>query len=68
MDKSRQAKLAAKTPTHTKPSDPSAEEVAPLSKQDMRHIFVGDDTGLLKKLKMTLSTTQNVITEPAKRR
>ena len=32
----------------------------------MRSIFVGDDTGLLKKLKMTLSIEEVIISIPTK--
>ena len=35
---------------------------------DSRLIFVGDDTGLLKKLKMNLRVVDNVIVEPSKRK
>lgn len=31
-------------------------------------MFVGDDSGLLKKLRMTIEKTQETIVEPAKRR
>lgn len=34
----------------------------------MRTLFVGDDTGLVKKLRLTVNTTQDVIAEPSKRR
>ena len=35
---------------------------------DYRTIFVGDDTGLLKKLKMSLRIEKDIISEPTKKR
>jgi hypothetical protein len=34
----------------------------------LRHLFVGDDTGVIKKVKMTFSIEQDVISVPDKPR
>ena len=34
--------------------------------EQLRNVFVGDDTGLLKKLQMSFSVTDHIISEPSK--
>jgi len=56
MEKSRSAKLQSKF--DSKLSQSTADLPKPnLGKQDLRTLFVGDDTGLLKKLRLTVNTT-----------
>ena len=58
----RQRDIKAGLKQQAKPAESTME-----STFDTRTVFVGDDSGLLKKLRMTVERTKETIVEPAKR-
>ena len=65
--KKAQLKLKAKQHVQASKTKEDSSEEKKLSGDQLRNLFVGDDTGLLKKLQMSFSVADHIISEPSKR-